>query len=259
MALDFAGRLIADNMRAVADVVEYVPDWATGIEEIMVLALSNGDALGASVAFMIIEGTGIKDSPQQIIIGGHGGENVILANEGCRPTPLHDMGIALNPGGDYTISFQTLGDTQDEFGCSVELIFTSNGVREAKQWVARGVITAAVNANVEAENLNAVAVTLSSAGSSKIGGVIGCAAGDMAALGVNHVVALLSGGCQPDQECLLGGVGGELIVGSGAHIEPSQRIVNYPIPSVKKNVIIMIRGTIEAGVIMGGLSIGFVQ
>jgi len=78
----------------------------------------------------------------------------------------------------------------------------------------------------------------------------------MAALGCHHIVAILSGGCQPRQECLLAGVGGELVIGAGAHIPPSQRFVNYPVKS-KTNVYVEFRGVNEAGVMQGGVSIGF--
>ena len=203
-------------------------------------------------------GAAFPDGPHEIVIGGHGGELINAAHTGAAPTNLKDMGISVKPGGQYNVSFQGVGDTMDEWGCSVQLNWNSDAPRQPKNWVASYQITAAVDANVQGENLAAAAGTVAPGDSTEIGGVIKCAAGDMAALGINHIACLLSAGCTPQIELLLGGIGAELIVSAGSHIDPSQNcFVSY---NVKKNtaVYVAFRGLIEAGVILGGVSLGFV-
>lgn len=244
-------------MRGNANPQTFAPDWANGIEEAIGLALGNGDQLGASVVYCILEGAAFPNGPHELLIGGHGGENQDLTATGSPGINLKDLGIVVVGGGQYRVFFQSVGDTQDEFGCSIELVFTSDGVREPKHWVASAVVTAAVDTPVQGADLLAVAGTVSPGASVKIGGVIKGAAGDLAALGVNHVVAILSGGCAPTQEILCGGVGGELNISAGEKGSVSMRTCNYTVLS-KTNVYVEFRGTIEAGVIMAGISIGFV-
>lgn len=260
IAIDAAGALQGDDMDQNADPQTFSPAWAHGCETLHVLALSNGDALGASNVTGTLAGDAFPDGPHQIPMGGHGGENVILANEGSKPTALIDMGIKVNPSSSYTVTYQSTGDTQDEFGCSMEIVWQADEVRQRKQWISRNVTTAVVDVEVPAVTLAGAALpNIPPGGSTMIGGVIGSCAGDMAALGVNHLIAKASNGLVDDQEILLGGVGGELIVGSGAHLEPTQRaFINWPIKSGEP-IFVEFMSIIEAGVMDGLVSFGFVK
>jgi hypothetical protein len=258
VAIDAAGKLQGDDMEQGANPKTFSPAWAQGIEQMHVLAMSNGDQLGASVILAILSGAAFPDGPHEIPIGGHGGENIDLANEGSKPTPLIDMGIVVKPGKTYKIEFQALGDTMDEFGCSVELVFQDEPVRQPKHWESLNATTATVNVEVQGTDLSSTATTLSPGDSVDIGGFIGCAAGDMAALGVNHLVGRLSKALEDDSDFILGGVGGELIIGSGAHLEPTQRaFVSYRVKK-NQNVYGEFMSIIEAGVMSGAYALGFV-
>jgi hypothetical protein len=240
VAIDFAGRLQGDDMDQNADPQTFSPAWANGVDEAFGLALSNGDQLHV------------------IPIGGHGGENIDLANEGSAPYRFQDLGIKVNGGAPYTVSFQTTGDTQDEFGCSFELKFQDDEVRQRKFWRSRNVTTAVVNVEVPGVTLAAAALpNVPTENSMEIGGTIRCMAGDMAALGVNHAMAKLSN-CVDNQELNLGGVGGELIIGAGAHVSPTQSLYDHILLKEKTPVNVQFMSIIEAGVVDCALSLGFV-
>lgn len=260
VAIDAAGALQGDDMDQNPDPQLFSPAWAHGVETLHVLALGNGDQLGASNVTATLAGSAFPDGPHQIPMGGHGGENADLANEGSRPTPLVDLGIKVNPSSSYTVTFQSTGDAQDEFGCSCEIMWQAEEVRQRKQWVSRNVTTAVVDTEVPSVTLAGAALpNIPPGGSTMIGGVIGSCAGDLAALGVNHLITKARGGLKDDQEILLGGVGGELIIGSGAHIEPTQRVgIEWPIEP-NEAIYVEFMSTIEAGVMDGLVSFGFVK
>lgn len=259
IAIDAAGLLQGDDMDQNADPQTFAPSWAHGVETAAVLALSNGDQLGASNAIAIIQGPAFPDGPHHIPLGGHGGENIDLANEGASSTPLIDLGLRVKPGKSYTVSFQVNGDTMDEFGCSIELVFQDEPVREPKFWISRNNTTAVVNVEVPGVTPAGGALPNIPPGDSVvIGGVIGCGAGDMAALGVNHIISKLSRGTIDHQEILLSGVGGELIIGSGAHISPTQRHHIGILVKPNTGVYTEFMSIIEAGVMDGVISLGFV-
>lgn len=260
IAIDAAGALGGDDMEANADPINVSPPWAHGIEQMAVSAMSNGDQLGASNVIVILDGPAFPHGPHEIPCGGHGGENIDLTNEGSDPAILVDLGIVVLPGLPYTVQFQSTGDTQDEFGCCAELIFQEAEVRQPKRWIARNQTTAAVNADLATvDRLGAALPNVPSGGSRMIGGVIGCASGDMAALGCHTLLAKLSGGVVDPQSLILGAVGGELIIGAGAHIKPSQRTHLAIMVKELESVYVEIRGVNEAGVMDGVVSLGFVQ
>jgi hypothetical protein len=190
-------------------------------------------------------------------MGGHGGENIDLANEGQAATMLVDMGIRVTPGASYTVSFFVAGDTQDEFGCSLELVFQDEEVETPKQWQYLGATTVTVNVLAQGTDRTQTARTLDPGPSTEIGGIIGCCVGDMAALGVNHGVAIATGGVER-QEWLLGGVGGELIIGAGASNPPTQKHHLHCQVKPGESVRIDFMSIIEAGVVDCAISVGFV-
>lgn len=258
--IDAAGALGGDSMEGVDDPVNVTPPWAHGIDKMMVIAVGNGDQLGASNVIAILDGPGFEHGPHEVPLGGHGGENIALANEGVAPTAFEDMGIVVNHGLPYTVTFQSNGDVQNEFGCAIELIFQDESVREPKRWIARNQTTAAVDADLATvDRLGAALPNVPSGGSTRIGGVIGCGCGDLAALGVHAIVGKASGGVKDPQSFLLGGIGGELIVGSGAHVSPSQRTHIAVIVKDLEAVYTEMRGIFEAGIMDGVVSFGFVQ
>jgi len=259
VAIDFAGRLLGDSMDGIADPQTFTPAFAHGIEDAFGLALSNGDVLGASNAWAILAGPAFPDGPHEIPIGGQGNENIILANEGSAPFAFHDLGIKVIPGASYTISFQVTGDAAQDFGCSFEIKFQDDEVRQRKFWRSRNVTTAVVDVDIPGVTLLAAALpNVPLENSLEIGGTIRCMAGDMAALGVNHGIAKISN-CVDAQEVLLGGVGGELIVGSGAHVSPTQSLYDHILLKEKTPVNIQFRSIIEAGIVDCALSLGFVH
>jgi len=260
IAIDAAGILGGDDMLANPDPNPTVPAWARGVEEVAVLALSNGDVLGASNAWAIISGAGFPDGPHQIPLGAHGSENIDLANTGAPSTPLSDMGLRCLSGGEYQIQFMVTGDGQQDFGCSIELTFQDKSVRQPKQWVSRNVTSAVVNVDVPGVTLAGAALpNINPGNSTLIGGFIGCGAGDMAALGCHHIMCKASQGLVDNQEVQIAGVGGELIIGHGAHIPPTQRVgIAWQIKDGEP-VYISFRGVIEAGIMDAAASFGFVK
>jgi hypothetical protein len=258
VAIDFAGRLQGDDMEQNANPQTNTPAWAHGVEKAAVIAMSCGDQLGASTALAIISGSAFPDGPHEIPLGGHGGENIDLANEGAAPVILVDLGMRCIPSAPYRVDFQVQGDTQDEFGCAIELIFQDDEVETPKRWVSRAATTAAVNVEVQGTDVAQAAATVPPFTSTEIGGIIGCGAGDMAALGVHAIVAKTSVGTVDDNSFLLAGVGGELIIGAGAHISPSQRTHCHYKVKESTNIMVELMGIFEAGVMDGIVSLGFV-
>lgn len=256
-AIDVAGKLQGDDMEQNANPQTFAPGWAHGVEKVAVLALSNGDQLGAAIAIAIISGEAFPDGPHELVMGGHAGENADLANEAQPATVLKKLGIRVKPGGEYRVEFQVQGDTQDEFGCSAEIIFQDDEVEQPTFWISSAVTTATVDVEARGTNSSQTAQSIGARGSRMIVGAIGCAVGDMAALGVNHLVWKGSVALEDAQSILLGGVGGELIIGSGASNPPTQRTDLAIHVKEKTSVYSEFMSIIEAGVMDGAISLGF--
>lgn len=258
VAIDAAGQLQGDDMDQGANPQTFAPDWANGVEKVAVLALGNGDQLGASNVIGIVSGPAFPDGPHELPMGGDGGENIDLRNEGSPPTVFTDMGMRVLPGLKYRVDFQSAGDAQDEFGCSMEITFQDIEVETPKHWESTAVTTAVVDVEVQGTDLNQDAGTIPPGNSIEIGGVITCGAGDMAALGVNHIINKIKNGVVDEQQFICGGVGGELVIGSGAHISPSQR-THLAIKLKGKTAIYSeFMSIIEAGIMDGVAAFGFV-
>jgi len=198
--VDVAGRLQGDDMRGNANPQTFAPAWANAIEDIAVVCASNLDQLGKSAGYAILEGDAFPHGPHEILMGAGGAEDIDAAHSPIHATQLHDMGIVVIPGAQYTVNFQWVGDTVDEGVFCIELTFTDDSARQPKKWVATAIETAVVNTNVQGQNLAAVAGTLAPGDSNLIDGIIMCAAMDFAALGCHAGVLLLSQGCSPSQE-----------------------------------------------------------
>lgn len=256
-AIDFAGRLQGDNLEQGSNPQTRSPGWAHGVDIVAVLAMGNGDQLGAGNVLAILSGDAFKDGPHEIPMGGHGGENADLANEASPPTVLTNMGLRIRPGATYRIDFQSGGDTQDEYGCSFELVFQDEEVEQPKFWISSAITTTTVDVEAQGSDLTQTVSTIDPRSSSMIGSIIGCATGDMAALGVNHLVWKGTVGLEDPQGVILGGVGGELVIGSGAHNSPTQRQVSMLLKD-STSVMSEFMSIIEAGVMDGVIALGFV-
>jgi hypothetical protein len=253
-----AGKLQGDDMDGNANPQTNTPSWAHGVEIVIPGFSSNGDALGQVGGIAIISGPGFPDGPHEIVLGAHGGENVDLANSGMSPPPLIDMGLRVKPGGAYKVEFMAEGDADAEEACSIELVFQDEEVRQPKHWETSTKVTSTVDVDARGRDTTQTAASINPGDSTEIGGVIGAGAGDFAALGCNHIICRLTKGVVDEQQILLACVGGELIIGSGLTLPVTQRaFVSY---LVKKNTSIYVafRTIIEAGVMLGMISIGFV-
>lgn len=256
-AIDIAGIAQADDMDANADVQPRAPQWAHGIEQIAVSASCNGDALGSGVGFMILSGNAFVHGPHQIPIAGYGGEVVIERNDGIAACVLHDLGIKVNPGGEYIVQFETVGEDGGEVGCIAELIFQAAAVRKPKQWIGREIQVAAVDADVAMATLAQVAAPVDAGPSKLIDGVIIVVGSDMAGLGCSSGVTKFSQGTVDEQHINAGSYGGELIVGDGDLTPPSQRIdAGYELKGgepivVEARMVNEDGGTISIGVALG--------
>jgi hypothetical protein len=257
IAIDVAGRLQGDDMQGNANPQKFAPKWANSIEEISVVCASNIDALGKSIGYAILEGSAFPDGPHEICMGGAGAEDVDAAHSPVPATPLKDMGIRVNGGGDYTVNFQWVGDTVDEGVFCIQLTFDSKAPRKPKQWIARMIETAAVNTNVQAQTLAAVAATVLPGNSQFIDGIIKATSMDFAALGCHAGVMLLSDGCPPN-EILCGGGGGENQTAAGGNTVPTQE-TDCQIPLNGDPIYVEARGVGEAGTISVGVSLGLTK
>ena len=223
-AIDAAGIAGMDDMEAVADPQPRAPAWAHGIEQIGVSASCNGDALGSGCAVAILSGSAFVHGPHHIPLAGYGGEVVIERNDGMAAVVLQDMGIVVNPSGEYIIQVETVGEDGGEVGAAIELIFQDASVRQPKQWIAREGQFAAANADGLLATLAQVAQSVDCGPSKLIDGVIMCMGSDMAALGCASGVIKLTQGVVDEQQLVAGSYGGELIVGDGDVTGPSQRV-----------------------------------
>ena len=223
-AIDAAGVAGMDDMEAVADVQPRAPSWAHGIENIGVSASCNGDALGSGCALVILQGSAFPHGPHHIPLAGYGGEVVIERNDGIASYLLEDMGIVVNPSGEYIIQVETVGEDGGEVGACIELIFQDQSVRQPKQWIAREGQLAAANADALLATMAQVQQSIDCGASKLIDGVIMCMGSDMAALGCASGVIKLSQGCVDEQHLNAGSWGGELIVGDGDVTPPTQRV-----------------------------------
>lgn len=258
VAIDAAGILQGDDMRGNANPQSFAPSFAHSIEEVSVVYASNLDALGKSAAYAILSGTAFPDGPHQILLGAAGGENVDLANEAVGATVLKDMGIRVNPGGEYIVQFEETGDTVDEGVCVIQLQFNSRSPRQPKKWTASAIETAVVNTNVQGQNLAQANALIAPGASREIGSIIKCAAMDFDPLGCHAAVCILSQGCSPTQEILCGGGGGELIIGAGSTVMPTQEVDCQYTVTPNQGIYVEFRGVGEAGTIMGAVSLGLV-
>ncbi len=263
VAIDLAGSLQMDNMRFVANPQTFAPDDVQGkaqsIEEIGVAFGCNNDQLGKSAAYMILEGDAFIDGPHEILAGLAGGELIDGGHAIVKTTPLADMGIRVKAGAQYTVTGRIVGDTIDEGVIAGQLTFSSEAPRAPKRWVGVAIETAVVNTPVQGENLIQNAEGISSGGSSFIDGIIKGSSMDFAVLGSHAGVFILSDAVFPRQEILCGGGGGELVIGAGDIIGPSQEF-DCQIPCDKKKLIFAESvGVGEAGTIMNAMSLGFRQ
>jgi len=255
--IDIAGIAQMDDMDANADVQPRAPQWAHGIEEIAVSASCNGDALGSGVAFLILSGNAFTNGPHAIPIAGYGGEVVIERSDGVAATVLHDLGIKVTPGGEYILQIETVGEDGGEVGAIVELIFQAAAVRKPKQWIPREEQVAAVDADIAMATLAQVAAPVDAGPSNLIDGVIIAMGSDLAALGCCSGVVKISQGTVDEQHINAGSWGGELIVGDGDVVPPSQRVdAGYALKGGEPIVVEARMVNEDGGTISIGVSLG---
>lgn len=263
IAIDLAGTLQLDNFRFVANPQTFAPDDVNGkaqaLEEIGVVFGCNNDQLGKSAAYIILDGDAFVDGPHEILVGMAGGELIDGGHAIVKTTHLMDMGIRVKAGAQYTVQGRIVGDTIDEGVISCQLTFSDKPPRKPKRWVGVAIETAVVNTPVQGENLIQNAEGISTGGSVIIDGLIKGSSMDFAALGSHVGGFILSDAIFPRQEVICGGGGGELVVGAGDIIGPSQEF-DCQIPCDKRKLIFAESvGVGEAGTIMNALSIGFLQ
>ncbi|MCK5606122.1 hypothetical protein KAR91_29760 [Candidatus Pacearchaeota archaeon] len=263
VAIDLAGELQMDDLRFVANPQKFAPDDVHGvaksIEEMGVVFGCNVDQLGKSAAFITLTGDAIVDGPMHILAGLAGGELIDGGHAIVKTTGLMDLGIRIKGGEEYQAFARIVGDTVDEGVVACQTTFSDKAPRVPKKWVGLAIETAVVNTPVQTENLNQVAVAISSGGSELIDGIIKGSAMDFAALGSHAGYIILSDAVFPRQEILCGGGGGELIVGAGDIIGPSQEF-DCQIPcDARKLIYAESVGVGEAGTIINAMSLGFRQ
>lgn len=257
--VDFAGRLRTDDWDGNADESQQAPDWAHGVEKISIAGGSNGGGLGSAVLFLVCAGSAFPDGPHELAICGTGAELIDGKHDSVPAFVFKDLGLRVKPNGDAKFWLEMVGEDVGEMGAIGSICWQKDPVRQPKTWKGFEIQVAAANADVQCADLEQVAGTISPDDSTEIGGVIATAGSDFAALGVGGAGFKLQTGVKDEQHFPCSTHGGELIIGAGDTVPPTQYHTAIP---VKKNTNIYVAARMmleDGGTVAVGGSIGFVN
>lgn len=222
--VDIAGQVVGADLAgtAVSDIT--VPKGSKEIWKASVNYGDDGSSLGSGIGFLVITGDGLVDSPQHIICGSGGAEDVDAKHSFNKAMTLGPLGIHVKELEDITATFIMVGEDVGTMSLSAELVFSDKTHGPRMKWKGQEVQLTAIDSDTQFENIGTgTAGTLKVPGQSVLIHAKMTAWGhDFGALGSGSAFLKATGnGVINDQDIALGGGGGEVVVSAGDSDTPN--------------------------------------